>query len=76
MGSGKTAVGILLGIGAGTLLGVLFAPSKGSKTRKKIMGKKHNYTEDLKSKFDGLYEDISDKYKNLLEESKSMVSSK
>ena len=42
MEAGKTALGIVLGIGVGALLGVLFAPDKGSKTRKKIKKDCHN----------------------------------
>lgn len=76
MESGKTALGILLGIGVGALLGVLFAPAKGSKTRKRIVAKGQGYADELKGKFDGLYEDVSDKYDNLLEEAKTMVNPK
>lgn len=76
MESGKTALGILLGVGVGALLGVLFAPAKGSKTRKRIMNKGQDYANDLKNKFDGLYEDATNKYDTLLEDVKTMVTPK
>lgn len=76
MDSGKTALGIVLGIGVGALLGVLFAPDKGSKTRKKILDKGQGFADDLKGKFDGLYEDVSGKYDTLLEDAKNVISSK
>lgn len=76
MESGKTAAGVLLGIGVGALLGVLFAPHKGTKTRKKIMCKGQDYANELKGKFNGLYQDVSDKYENILEETKTMVTPK
>jgi gas vesicle protein len=76
MESGKTAAGVLLGVGVGALLGILFAPDKGSKTRQKIMDKGQDYTDELKGKFDELYQDVSDKYDSFLEEAKSAVATK
>ncbi len=76
MESGKTAAGVLLGVGVGALLGILFAPDKGSKTRQRIMDKGQDYADDLKGKFDDLYQDVSDKYDSFLEEAKSAVSTK
>ena len=76
MEAGKTAAGVLLGIGVGALLGVLFAPHKGVKTRNRIMKKVQGYADELKGKFDGLYQEVSDKYENILEETKSMVTPK
>ena len=39
METGKAAAGVLLGVGIGALLGILFAPAKGTKTRRRIMDK-------------------------------------
>jgi gas vesicle protein len=76
MESGKTAAGVLLGVGVGALLGVLFAPEKGSKTRQRIMDKGQDYVDDLKGKFDDLYQDVTDKYDSFLEEAKSTIEQK
>jgi gas vesicle protein len=76
MEAGKTAAGVLLGIGVGALLGVLFAPHKGSKTRSKIMSRGQGYADELKGKFNGLYQDVADKYDGLLEDTKTMVTPK
>jgi gas vesicle protein len=76
MESGKTAVGVVLGIGVGVLLGVLFAPAKGTKTRKRIMHKGQDYADELKGKFDNLYQEVTDKYENFLEEAKSVMTEK
>jgi gas vesicle protein len=73
MESSKTAAGVLLGIGVGALIGVLFAPAKGSKTRRKIMNKGQDYTDDLKNKFDDLLDSISEKYESFLTEAKGMI---
>ena len=75
MESGKTALGLLLGVGVGVLLGVLFAPAKGSKTRKRIIAKGQDYADELKNKLEGLYEEASGKYDGLVEDVKTMASS-
>ncbi|MFT3980854.1 MAG: YtxH domain-containing protein [Ferruginibacter sp.] len=40
MKNGQLVVGVLAGLFAGTVLGVLFAPAKGSETRRRILGKR------------------------------------
>ena len=74
MNSSKVLLGVLGGMTAGALVGILFAPEKGSKTRKKIVYKSKNFADDLKEKFEDLYEDVTNKYENLLHEGKGLVS--
>ena len=48
---------LLIGFSAGLLLGILFAPAKGSETRESIS----NRGRDLKNKFNDLVDSITDK---------------
>ncbi len=57
----KVVLGVLAGIVAGALAGVLFAPAKGSETRKKLIGKGNAYVDGLKNKFSDLTETVLDK---------------
>lgn len=54
MTNGKVVLSVLAGVAVGAILGILFAPDKGSETRKKIVGKGHKMTEDVKEKLDKL----------------------
>jgi gas vesicle protein len=58
MKSGKVILGLLAGIAAGATLGILFAPDKGSSTRKKIAKKSENYLEEMESKFNELIDKL------------------
>lgn len=61
MKTDKTLLGIIGGVAAGVILGILFAPEKGTKTRRKILNKGIDYTNDLKDKFDLLSKNITKK---------------
>ncbi len=76
MSTGKIIVGVLGGVAAGALLGVLFAPEKGSKTRKDILNKGNDYAGEIKGKFDDLYKSITEKQKHMLQDAKDLVHSK
>lgn len=68
MSSGKVLLGLLAGVAAGALLGILFAPEKGSVTRKKIAKNSEDYMDGLKEKFDEFLDSISEKYDKVAEE--------
>ncbi|ESU26360.1 hypothetical protein FLJC2902T_28450 [Flavobacterium limnosediminis JC2902] len=76
METGKVALGVLGGLATGVLLGILFAPAKGSKTRKRILEKGQKYADDVKDKLDEVYKNGTDKYNNFLSEAKDAVSQK
>jgi gas vesicle protein len=70
MSSGKILLGVLAGVAAGALIGILFAPDTGWNTRKRISKKADAYVDDLKDKFSEFLETISSK----IEEAKEEVS--
>ena len=61
MSSGKVLLGLLAGVAAGALIGVLLAPDKGTVTRKKIIKKGDEYADALKEKFNEYMDTISEK---------------
>lgn len=73
MNTNKIVLGVLGGLAAGAIAGILLAPDKGSKTRKKIVSNGKNLSGDMKSKFEDLYENVTDKYETLLKNTKKEV---
>ncbi len=61
MSKDKLLLGVLAGVAVGALLGVLFAPDKGSATREKISKKGKEYADDLNNKIDQLIASITSK---------------
>lgn len=61
MNSGKIVLGALAGLAAGALIGVLFAPDKGSESRSKIIKSGEDYLDSLKGKFNSLLDSMAGK---------------
>ncbi|HTD94013.1 MAG TPA: YtxH domain-containing protein [Chitinophagaceae bacterium] len=60
---------LLIGFSAGLLLGILFAPAKGSETRNTIARK----GQDLKDRFNDMVDSISEKFESVEDEAEDMV---
>ena len=72
MSSGKVVLGLLAGVAAGALLGILFAPDKGSKTRKQILDKGGDYADELKAKLDEVIDNFAQKFEKTKDEAEEM----
>jgi gas vesicle protein len=73
MNTNKVVLGVIGGVAIGALAGILFAPAKGSKTRKRIMKKGSSYTKDLKNKFEDMYNNVATKYDSVVEQAKEFA---
>jgi gas vesicle protein len=73
MKEGKVALGILAGVAVGAALGILFAPDKGTNTRKNIMHKGEDYADDIKAKMNDLLDTITEKYESIKHEASELV---
>ena len=73
MKTGSLVLGLVAGVAVGATLGVLFAPDKGSKTRRKIMNRGGDYADEVKEKFSDLLNTITEKYETVMQEAESLV---
>lgn len=73
MKSGKVLLGILGGLVAGALLGVLLAPDKGENTRKKIIKRGEDYVDSAKERLDEMVEGVNGKIQNLVQEATNLA---
>jgi len=68
MNSGKVVLGMLVGVAIGTTLGILFAPAKGTETRKKISRKGEDAIDEINDKFEELLNSITEKIDSVKKE--------
>lgn len=73
MNSSKVLLGVLGGVAAGAIAGILFAPAKGTKTRKRIVNTGAGYAKEVKEKFDKVTKDFSKQYDTILQDAREMV---
>lgn len=69
----KVLIGVLAGATAGATLGILFAPDKGSTTRKRFSRKGIDYTDELEQKFNDLIDSITEQFETVVEEVNRMT---
>ena len=62
MSTGKVLLGVVAGAAAGALMGVLFAPHRGSVTRKKISRTTGSYADGVKEKVSELIDSITERF--------------
>jgi gas vesicle protein len=73
MKANKIALGILGGIAAGAVAGILFAPAKGADTRKKILQKGNHLADEFKDKMENLSGTIKSNYDKMFHDGKDII---
>ena len=73
MSTGKVVLGTLAGLAIGGVAGILFAPEKGSITRRKIMEKAEDYEDKIKSKVDEIRDSVAEKFERTKNEAEDLV---
>jgi len=64
MSTGKVVLGTVAGLAIGAIAGILFAPEKGSVTRRQILDSGNDFADEIKSKFDEFRDTITEKFEN------------
>ncbi len=73
MSAGKVLLGVLAGVAVGAAMGILFAPEKGTTTRRKISKKSDDYADVLENKFEDFIEGVTQKFEGVKEDAIRMA---
>jgi gas vesicle protein len=73
MKANNIVLGVLAGIAAGAVAGILFAPAKGADTRKKIQEKGIDYADGLKDKFQNLSGTLKNNYDKVVNNTQDLA---
>uniref|UniRef100_UPI0025C47882 YtxH domain-containing protein n=1 Tax=Marinilabilia sp. TaxID=2021252 RepID=UPI0025C47882 len=73
MSTGKTTLGTLTGLAIGATAGILFAPKKGSKSRKQIMDKSNHYVDELKLQYNKLHDSLAEKIRSTKNDAENLL---
>jgi gas vesicle protein len=69
----NVVIGALAGVAVGALLGVLFAPDKGTETRRKIAKKSKDTSDSLKNKFNEFVDTVTEQFEKAKKKSTTEV---
>lgn len=76
MNTGKVILGALVGVAAGAVLGVLFAPKRGAVTRRAISLKSKRQVNEMKHKFNEFVDSVTEKFEKVKQEMVDIVEDK
>jgi gas vesicle protein len=73
MSNSKVLLGFVAGAAVGALAGILFAPDKGSNTRKKIATKTGDITDSVKNSFSDFIDTVKNTYSGAKDEAEELT---
>jgi gas vesicle protein len=73
MSTSKTLLGFVAGAAVGAALGILFAPDKGTETRRKISEQSNDLADNLKGKFTDIVDGVKEKFSNVKAEAEDVA---